>query len=357
MLALFVGHGPDFKTHLIIDAFPNIELYNVMADLINITAQPNNGTQGSLHHILENPKTVEKSLLFYPSICNADDINFEEMKRITNCSCDKKFPLDNTADNIHIPWGIIATSIQEENALLCLLYNEDYTSAFSYQLQLPIWTAFTLKDKIWNRKKKFCWAADFRISLNYTSKCKNYMTLPNEFMQNTLFPYELSSSTRTMPMAWLATNSVPMYITYSNNLNKFMQELLLQWTRKYKTINVITGPAFDVKTNGIKFSNEEILKVQKYLVPIPTHYFFVITRCINDVNLHSCLPQNIDVLSFILPHLPEPENCQPLEAYLLKHSARVKDVEILTGLRFSSSLPVYEEIRLKTYLPSKLWDT
>ncbi|XP_067141418.1 venom phosphodiesterase-like [Centruroides vittatus] len=357
MRALFVGHGPDFKSHLVVKPFPNIELYNVMADLINVTAQPNNGTEGSLNHILRNPKPVEKSLLYYPNLCSVTEEDFEEMKRITNCSCEKKFPLDNFEDNNHVPWGLVGTATEGENAFLCLLYNEDYTSTYSYQLRLPVWTAFTLKDSIWSRKKESCWAVDYRILLDYTPKCKDYQALPTEFTQQLLFPAELSSSIRTIPMAWLATNSVPMYVTYGSNVNRFMEEMLLRWTRKYKTINVVTGPAFDVKTNGIKFPNYEILKVQKHSVPIPTHYFYVITRCLDDINIHNCLPQNVDVISFLLPHLPEPENCQSAEEYLLKHSARVKDVEILTGLRFFSSLPVFEEIRLRTFLPSELWDT
>uniref|UniRef100_A0A8C6Z8K1 Venom phosphodiesterase 1-like n=1 Tax=Nothoprocta perdicaria TaxID=30464 RepID=A0A8C6Z8K1_NOTPE len=55
MQAIFLGYGPGFKEKTEVDPFENIEVYNLMCDLLHITPAPNNGTHGSLNHLLKNP--------------------------------------------------------------------------------------------------------------------------------------------------------------------------------------------------------------------------------------------------------------------------------------------------------------
>lgn len=53
MRALFVGHGPAFRDGVTIEPFLNVELYNVMAGIMDIEPSPNDGTAGSLNAILQ----------------------------------------------------------------------------------------------------------------------------------------------------------------------------------------------------------------------------------------------------------------------------------------------------------------
>uniref|UniRef100_A0A914XR42 Uncharacterized protein n=1 Tax=Plectus sambesii TaxID=2011161 RepID=A0A914XR42_9BILA len=64
MHAIFFGHGPGFKEGVSIQPFQNIELYNLMADLMQLPSRaPTNGTKGALYHILSNPPPdVETSM-------------------------------------------------------------------------------------------------------------------------------------------------------------------------------------------------------------------------------------------------------------------------------------------------------
>ncbi|KFZ63453.1 Ectonucleotide pyrophosphatase/phosphodiesterase family member 3, partial [Podiceps cristatus] len=55
MEAIFLAYGPSFKEKTEVDAFENIEVYNLMCDLLHITPAPNNGTHGSLNHLLKKP--------------------------------------------------------------------------------------------------------------------------------------------------------------------------------------------------------------------------------------------------------------------------------------------------------------
>uniref|UniRef100_A0A8C0HFF3 Ectonucleotide pyrophosphatase/phosphodiesterase 3 n=1 Tax=Chelonoidis abingdonii TaxID=106734 RepID=A0A8C0HFF3_CHEAB len=53
MEAIFMAHGPSFKEKTEVEPFENIEIYNLMCDLLHIKPAPNNGTHGSLNHLLK----------------------------------------------------------------------------------------------------------------------------------------------------------------------------------------------------------------------------------------------------------------------------------------------------------------
>ncbi len=55
MQAIFVARGPSFKNQEVVRPFENIQLYNLMCHLVNITPSANNGTWGALHHLLIDP--------------------------------------------------------------------------------------------------------------------------------------------------------------------------------------------------------------------------------------------------------------------------------------------------------------
>lgn len=53
MAAIFVAQGPSFRRDgSTVDPFYNIELYNLMCLLTDVSPAPNNGTWGALHHLL-----------------------------------------------------------------------------------------------------------------------------------------------------------------------------------------------------------------------------------------------------------------------------------------------------------------
>ncbi|XP_065069586.1 venom phosphodiesterase 2-like [Rhopilema esculentum] len=52
MRGIFVANGPAFKRGLIARPFENIEIYNLIAEILNVKPAPNNGTFGSLSYFL-----------------------------------------------------------------------------------------------------------------------------------------------------------------------------------------------------------------------------------------------------------------------------------------------------------------
>ncbi|KAJ6660085.1 hypothetical protein lerEdw1_018011 [Lerista edwardsae] len=98
-------------------------------------------------------------------------------------------------------------------------------------------------------------------------------------------------------------------------------------------------------------------------IPIPTHYFVVLTSCEDQTRTPLNCPGSLKVLPFILPHHPDntescAENGLPglfwVEKRIQAHVARVRDVELLTGLDFYPGRyqPLLEILQLKTFLPT-----
>uniref|UniRef100_A0A3Q1G9E6 Ectonucleotide pyrophosphatase/phosphodiesterase 1 n=1 Tax=Acanthochromis polyacanthus TaxID=80966 RepID=A0A3Q1G9E6_9TELE len=75
MQAIFIGYGPGFKENTVVPPFENIEIYNLMCDLLDIRPAPNNGTHGSLNHLLKTPihMPVNPAQLSHDSLCEATD--------------------------------------------------------------------------------------------------------------------------------------------------------------------------------------------------------------------------------------------------------------------------------------------
>jgi hypothetical protein len=53
MQSLFLARGPAFKEGYVAPGIDNIQVYNLLCALLNITPSDNNGTFGALHHMLK----------------------------------------------------------------------------------------------------------------------------------------------------------------------------------------------------------------------------------------------------------------------------------------------------------------
>ena len=75
MQAIFVAHGPSFKSNYVAKPFENVQLYNLMCALVDVSPAANNGTWGALHHLLTDPPAVELdgNIGGMPQILRLDD--------------------------------------------------------------------------------------------------------------------------------------------------------------------------------------------------------------------------------------------------------------------------------------------
>ncbi|XP_035215665.1 ectonucleotide pyrophosphatase/phosphodiesterase family member 3-like isoform X2 [Stegodyphus dumicola] len=364
MRAFFVASGPSFKTNLTIRPFINTELYELFTELIHVVPQPNNGTRGSLHHILKSPPPLPPQ--FEPDAPTTGDIPKDEMEynfRITasNCSCaqpHKQVEVKNVNEihHLYLPFGVPYSF--QDNSTLRLLYNKDYITAFDLKFRLPMWTAFTLSgQKNISKFEDVCWMGDARIPINDVPQCGEYNTsfVKNQYiLQRPLYPPEFSNAS-VRDEATFVTNSVPKSMNHSKILEKKLNQILSQWAREQGQLNVIMGPAFDLHATGMRPAVGNIRKYGK-LGPIivPTHIFVVATWCSTKaIPLKDCSPSKLEAHGFLLPNYPYTQNCESAASVIGKNVARVVDVENLTGLSFYTGLPIYDAIRLRTMMPER----
>ncbi|XP_041043321.1 venom phosphodiesterase 2-like [Carcharodon carcharias] len=376
MQAIFISHGPGFKYKTEVDPFDNIELYNLMCDLLQITPAPNNGSHGSLNHLLKNP-------FYSPTLP-------KEVSALTICPLSKLIPNDNLGcscngltlpiEEINKRLNLTATKVKEAEALnmpygrprvlqkdntYCLLSHTFYVNGYSADILMPLWSAYTVP-----KSAKFvllppdisnCLRADPRISANISQNCSNYKAELN-ITYNFLYPPNLNKTETDQYDALITSNIVPMYQDFIKIWHYLHSVILPRDAAQRNGINVMSGPVFDYNYDGHFDTLEEIKKyVKDTAIPIPTHYYIVLTSCKNSTQIPQACGSSLHARSFILPHRQDnSESCpdgkeqsQWIEERIWAHTARVRDVELITGLDFyqERKQPLTEILQLKTFLP------
>ncbi|XP_010637422.1 ectonucleotide pyrophosphatase/phosphodiesterase family member 3 isoform X2 [Fukomys damarensis] len=380
MEAIFLAHGPSFKEKMEVEPFENIEVYNLMCDLLHIQPAPNNGTHGSLNHLLKvpfyepsHPKEVAKlSVCGFIASLPTDTLD---------CSCPQ---LQNNSQLEHVnqmlnltPEEITATTkanlpfgrprVMQENQDHCLLYHREYISGFAKALRMPLWSSYAVVPTPGDTSAlpptlPDCLRADVRVAPSESQKCSLYLTDRN-VTHGFLYPPANSKTADGQYDALITSNLVPMYEEFKKMWDYFHNVLLVKYAVERNGINVVSGPIFDYNYDGHLDSPSEITEhVGGSSVPIPTHYFVVLTSCKDSSAAPASCPGLLDVLPFIIPHRPTNlESCPGnktedlwVEERFKAHVARVRDVELLTGLDFyqEKAQPVSEILQLKTYLPT-----
>uniref|UniRef100_A0A8C6SRT6 Ectonucleotide pyrophosphatase/phosphodiesterase 1 n=1 Tax=Neogobius melanostomus TaxID=47308 RepID=A0A8C6SRT6_9GOBI len=344
MQAIFIGYGPGFKHKTVVPPFENIEVYNLMCDLLGIRPAPNNGTHGSLNHLLKTTfyQPVHPAPLSHDTPCDASNPTPSDDRQ---CSCtnqteDMVFEnalhllfSDSTKAQLrkqHHPFG--APHVVQPDIPFCLLHHRDFLSGYSQDRLLPLWVSYTIPRLVSELDPAVvhCVRADVRISPSQSQMCSRYGN-------DTELTFGLLTLLSTL------TGSV-WELFHSTLLPKYSQQL--------NGVNVISGPIFDEDFDGNVDKPKPIVDSR---APTPTHFFLILTSCGNSSLSPGSCSGPLRVQSFILPHRPDhSENCgvkHGAEEWMKLHTARVRDVELLSGLSFyHSRISVDETLQLKTYL-------
>ncbi|KAB1275700.1 Ectonucleotide pyrophosphatase/phosphodiesterase family member 3 [Camelus dromedarius] len=241
-------------------------------------------------------------------------------------------------EKLNLPFG--RPRVMQKNKEPCLLYHREYVSGFDKTIRMPLWSSYTVPKpgdtSPLPPTVPDCLRADVRVAPSESQNCSFYLADKN-ITHGFLYPPEM----------W----------------NYFHSALLVKYAMDRNGVNVVSGPVFDYNYDGNFDAPNEITEYSANTsVPIPTHYFVVLTSCQNKSQTPDACPGWLDVLPFVIPHRPTntescPEDKQEdvwIEERFKAHVARVRDVELLTGLDFYQEKvqPVSEILQLKTYLPT-----
>ncbi|XP_041831854.1 ectonucleotide pyrophosphatase/phosphodiesterase family member 1 [Melanotaenia boesemani] len=367
MQAIFIGYGAGFKDKTVVPPFENIEIYNLICDLLGIRPAPNNGTHGSLNHLLRHPThlPVHPAQLSHDTHCDATDpIPSDRL----HCSCSSQTSDMETDMNrqlittnltslrrIHQPFG--TPGVVQSDASFCLLHHSDYINGYSKDRLMPLWVSYTIQPltrmQPLNPDLEECVRADVRVPPSASQLCLRYRD--NPVLTHGLLhpPYLNTSGPETDSL--LSSNMVPMFPAFKNVWDHFHYFLLVKYSYQLNGVNIISGPIFDKDFDG---HVDPLGKLAGNEAPIPTHFYLILTSCQNsDLSPLDC-EGPLQVRSFILPHRPDyTEVCAAssdlrfVEDWMQFHTARVRDIELLTGLSFyHDRLSVEETLQLKTFL-------
>ncbi|XP_062987155.1 ectonucleotide pyrophosphatase/phosphodiesterase family member 2 isoform X2 [Elgaria multicarinata webbii] len=369
MQTVFVGYGPSFKYKAKVQPFENIELYNVMCDLLGLKPAPNNGTHGSLNHLLRSstykpvmPEEVARPL--YP-VATAVSSDYE-----LGCTCDDKNRLDELNRRLHVKGNEDKHLLYGRPAVLyrtkySILHHHDFESGYSETFLMPLWTSYTISKQAdvsgVPEPLVNCVRPDLRISPTNSQCCGAYRA-DRQMSYGFLFPPQLSSSAEAKYDAFLITNVIPMYPAFKKVWNFFQRVLVKRYAIERNGVNVITGPIFDYDYDGLHDTPDKIkIFVEGSTIPVPTHYYAIITSCLDFTQPADKCDGPLSVLSYIFPHRPDnDESCNSssedesrwVEELLKMHTARVRDIEQLTSLDFfrKTSRSYTEILSLKTFM-------
>uniref|UniRef100_A0A671VD45 Venom phosphodiesterase 1-like n=1 Tax=Sparus aurata TaxID=8175 RepID=A0A671VD45_SPAAU len=376
MHAMFLSYGPKFHYKTEIEPFSNIELYNLMCDLLEISPTDNNGTHGSMNHLLRVPFHEPT---FPPEQSSPDNCPLESLNPPAvslGCSCPGMHEnVTNSRLNLTAEEGEEVSAAEKQHLLFgrprvlqpdqayCVLHQEGYITGYSHTALMPLWSSFTIDQPVSTNLDPLppvmpdCLRADVRVPSSKTPTCDQYESAGN-LTHAFLYPPNLNSTADEQFDALLLSNVVPMYPEFKKIWDYFHRSLLKKYASIYNGVNVVTGPVFDYNYDGRYDSPEQIQFVSGTNISIPTHYFVVLTSCKDSVLPASACTGELQTVCFLLPHrASNMESCkssQPeaqwVEDHMWFHQSRVRDVEWVTGLDFyqDSSRPIPELLKMKT---------
>ncbi|KAM9309834.1 autotaxin isoform 3-T3 [Pholidichthys leucotaenia] len=396
MQTIFLGYGPTFKYKTKVPAFENIELYNVMCDLLGLKPAPNNGTHGSLNHLLKNPpfRPTMPEEISRPTASGLLPAGTDDL----GCSCEEKLRVKSRGQrglkvtlvrgyNLESLWlCLLQNKVEELNQRLkqaiddsrnlphgrpavlfrtkyFILHHSDYISGYSETLSMPLWTSYTISRQVevspLPEALSNCVRPDARVPPAYSQSCTNYIA-DKQITYAFLYPPQLSLNIDKKYDALLITNTVPMYPAFKRIWSYFQRALVKKYATERNGVNILIGPIFDYNYDGVRDSFEKIKEYVRGTIPIPTHYFVVLTSCLDFTQPTDSCSGPLSSAAFVLPHRPtNEETCNRseeeyrwVENLMKMHTARVRDVEILTGLDLyrRTSRSYAEILSLKTYM-------
>lgn len=371
MHAMFLSYGPKFLSKTEIEPFSNIELYNLMCDVLQISPADNNGTHGSLNHLLKQPFFTPSppAEVSQPGRCQMTSLVPEDG---LGCSCsapgvnisNSRLNLTteeaSAAEKIHLPFG--RPRMLQPNQSYCVLHHEGFVSGYSRSRLMPLWSSFTIHKP--DQPDPLppvvpdCLRPDVRIASSQSPRCDQHAAA-GRVTHAFLYPPNLNVTAEQRGDGLLLSNVVPMYPAFQRVWAYIHSTLLQKYAFLYQGVNVVAGPVFDDNYDGQYDPAEQSPQsVSGANVSIPSHYFLLLTSCRDSAMPVDGCHGELQTVSFLLPHRPDnSESCESagaestwVEDLMWFHQSRVRDVEWAAGLDFyqDSSRPIAELLKVKT---------
>ncbi|XP_072170546.1 venom phosphodiesterase 2-like [Diadema setosum] len=353
MEGFFVGFGHDFKVNHRVRDFNNIDIYNMMTKILGLTPELHNGTEGGLNSLLRNAGTFPVPSMAFASEGTCPyvaSVSVDNYMNELGCTCSTTVPvteriniaLSTTESTVqqHVPFGPpeILESASPGSGSVCKLYHTSYVTAYDRSLVISKYVSVTLASDFFpGLQPSGCVLVDTRLAMDENPRCLTYTSGDVALNIKQSYLLQPTASVGKPDESIVSSNIVPQYSLFESEIWSQLVSKYSTWTSISANINIVQGPVYDLDHNGVVDSPSTMAKAMTWAGPtvVPSHYFVVASRCANRTEVRSCLPSDVEIMAFILPHNNLGRPCQTsMDEYLMAHRASLQGVERITGLYF-----------------------
>uniref|UniRef100_A0A914HHL7 Ectonucleotide pyrophosphatase/phosphodiesterase family member 3 n=1 Tax=Globodera rostochiensis TaxID=31243 RepID=A0A914HHL7_GLORO len=367
MHAIFFARGPNIRKGIRLEPFQNVELFNLFIDLLRLPQNtPNNGTLGVLDGLIHNMDLHRPPVFpFDPEVhplgeCvgSSQQHHLTPCDGITSAECEHKIKaIEQKLDacrkhQSHPPNAFFYTKFH--NLCIINLCAALLLTPFVDGKVGPTMLYESLSSSDFVNASSFeCPFSDKQFDKNCQNSMKN---APN----GTVWRSIAASEENVYSISDFAQLQFPMFGLFAEGPFTYLQNITRHYVRLFGKVVSITGTITDQDMDGIADQrNSSVLKTT--IIP-PTHFFRILIRCEDDLwhlNGINCKSANATrLLTFVLPNVRKELNCLGPDEYLLVNTARVRDVELLTGVQFFAEqmwYPTADQLRWRTNITTELW--
>ncbi|KHJ85430.1 hypothetical protein OESDEN_14844 [Oesophagostomum dentatum] len=334
MQTIFFAMGPSIKQGVVLPPVQTIQYLNLFIDLLGLPQNvPNNGTLGIMDEILVHPPLRAPQFHFPISECLA--IGAPAAVGCNSCSAEIMKQLDADLKCTfppNFPFQISSTTPR------CIQNYCEKSVITGGGLE----SAVAVAERLVKGSTKSSSSCEF-LNSKYINLCGTHKDT-SDYVRKSISADTQSgfANIRSLVMPWKKG-----FVTdILDPLNDYTHSLL----EKFGHLVSITGTAYDRNYDGI--GDVEMRST-------PSHIYRVLITCngawSND-GASCAKPSDTRVLSFIFPVMEKDSNCLPKDQLLLEYTARLQDVELISGLVFQfPGLSHMELLRLKTNVTTQLW--
>ncbi|RCN44686.1 type I phosphodiesterase / nucleotide pyrophosphatase [Ancylostoma caninum] len=334
---VFYAQGPSFKSGAVLPPFQNVEYMNLWLDLLNMHYVPNNGSVGFMNEALTKPIKRERSRRFGIRECP-----FTHEERAINCGgCTalQQVRVANWMNSCTQPNRPIVM-LSSASPLLCYqkICEKLIIRGTSGDESRALVELFHSNNTL-ARSQTQC----LFVSSRYEFQCPSLSVPEGQEL------HSLSANPKKV-LARIATVHVPWNALFVKDVLKPLNDYTLAISRELGRVISITGTAFDRNFDGLADEDK---------TGSPTHLYRVLITCTSgwSADGFACRnPWSTRVIAFIFPHMDGDINCLPSRELLLQYTARLRDVELITGMDIDlPGVPASHALHLKINVVTQLW--
>ncbi|KAI6219149.1 Ectonucleotide pyrophosphatase/phosphodiesterase C27A7.1 [Aphelenchoides fujianensis] len=403
MKAIFFARGPNVRPATRVEPFQNVELFNFFTELLRLNKDvANNGTTGLLSHLLFNIESIRSAEPDgWRPVQECDLVAPLQSRQVKACArtpdceraavevnrqldaCPLQTPPDGLfyTDRPHVCYINLCSVYTMVDPLTAygtptfvyetLTADETSEPAGAIKPEVggakPVQTkpqSSGTKEEASGQEAEYCALNDLR----YEPSCENWTATVGEQHERTLKWHTILVNEKNELKRYNRLQFL-LHDEFVAGPFVFLQNLTRHYARRYGRLVAITGVVYDFDLNGIADDLGVFWHHIAALPPAdgheeraPSHVVRLLVRCEQDawhINGVACKrPAATRVLAFVLPNAPRNLNCLPPLDYLRKNTARVRDVELLAGVRFFHErmwFAAADAVRWRANITEELW--